>query len=203
MKKTVLLLLLAGCAYTSPPRSRWSGILNGASNSAISPTLRLAKRPLYQDAGGGVMQISNVAAYMDKLEARLENTLRKPGIQINRIGTDITLILVRSSIIYTDSPDISESGDALLRDLAGILNEYDMTWVEITGYTDAMRDQTAAMALSKDMADRVAVYLARHGVKPIRMFLIGRGSSNPISDQSDIGRLTNLRVEIRMSAVTK
>lgn len=149
------------------------------------------------------MQISNVAAYMDKLEARLENTLRKPGIQINRIGTDITLILVRSSIIYTDSPDISESGDALLRDLAGILNEYDMTWVEITGYTDAMRDQTAAMALSKDMADRVAVYLARHGVKPIRMFLIGRGSSNPISDQSDIGRLTNLRVEIRMSAVTK
>ena len=203
MKKLLALLFLAGCAYATPPREQWGAILSGASNEALSPMLRLAKRPLYQDAGGRVMSAGQAPGYMNGLEARLEDTLRKPGIQINRIGTDIVVILVRSSFIYTDSPEISKTGDALLGDLVRVLKEYDMTWIEIAGYTDAMRSQANAALLSKDMADRVGVYLARHGVKPIRMFLIGRGSSNPIADQSDIGRLTNLRVEIRLSAVVK
>ena len=149
------------------------------------------------------MPANKAPAYMGGLLSKLEDTLRKPGVQINRTGTDIVIILVRSSVIYTDSPDISRTGDALLRDLVRILDEYDATWIEISGYTDAMRNQTNATRLSKDMADRVGVYFARHGIKPIRMFLIGRGSSNPIADQSDIGRLTNLRIELRLSAVVK
>jgi outer membrane protein OmpA-like peptidoglycan-associated protein len=92
-------------------------------------------------------------------------------------------------------------GDDLLGKLARILDEYRSTWVEITGYTDAMASQQNAVAMSRDMAQRAAVYLARRGVQPIRMFINGRGSANPIADQSDIGRLTNRRVEIRLSAV--
>ena len=203
MKKWLMCLLIAGCVYTTPPREQWGPILGGASNEAVSPTLRLAKRPLYQESGGGVLSASAAPGYMNRLERKLEDTLRKPGIQINRIGTDIVVIMVRSSFIYTDSPDISRAGDALLGDLVRVLQEYDMTWIEITGYTDAMRNQQNAARLSKDMADRVGVYLARHGVKPIRMFLVGRGSSNPIADQSDLGRLMNLRVEVRLSAIVK
>ena len=51
------------------------------------------------------------------------------------------------------------------------------------------------------MAERVAVYLAQNRVNPVRMFIVGRGSSNPISDQTDAGRLINRRVEIRISPV--
>jgi outer membrane protein OmpA-like peptidoglycan-associated protein len=203
MKKFFMLILLTGCAYATPPRTEWSAMLRGASNESMSPTLRVAKKPLYQEAGGNVVPQSGAAAYMNRLEARLEGTLRKPGIQINRIGTDIVVILVRPAFMYTDSPEISKMGDEVLGDLVRVLKEFDMTWIEITGYTDAMANQANAAALSKDMADRVGVYMAGHGIKPVRIFLVGRGSSNPIADQSSTGRLTNLRVEIRLSAVIK
>ncbi|MDR1071544.1 MAG: OmpA family protein [Rickettsiales bacterium] len=201
MKKILLFLLLSACAYSTPPRGEWGMVLRGASGEQLSPTLRVAKKPLYQDAGGMVVPAGNVRGYMDALDAKLNDTLRKPGIQINRIGTDIIVILVRSSFMYTDSPEISKMGDDLLGLLAGVLNEYDRTWIEITGYSDAMRSQENAVAFSGDMAQRVAVYLAKSKVKPIRMFWVGRGSANPIADQSDLGRLMNRRVEIRLSAV--
>jgi outer membrane protein OmpA-like peptidoglycan-associated protein len=201
MKKAFLFLFLFACSYTTPPRDEWSAILRGSSSEQLSPTLRVAKKPLYQDAGGLVISAGKVRGYMDALDAKLNDTLRKPGIQINRIGTDIVVILVRSSFIYTDSPEISRMGDDVLGLLADVLNEYNMTWIEITGYSDAIRNQSNAVAFSRDMAQRAAIYLARHNVKPIRMFIVGRGSANPIADQSDLGRLMNRRVEIRLSAV--
>jgi outer membrane protein OmpA-like peptidoglycan-associated protein len=201
MKKILLLAFLCACAYVTPPRDKWNVILAGASFERISPMLRAAKRPLYQEAGGALVPAKQVSNYMNRLENALENTLRKPGIQISRIGTDITIVMVRSSFIYTDSPEISKMGNDWLGKLAGVLREYNRTWVEITGYTDAMQNQANAAALSRDMAERVALYLAKHDIKPMRMFISGRGSSNPISDQSDLGRLMNLRVEVRLSAV--
>jgi outer membrane protein OmpA-like peptidoglycan-associated protein len=201
MKKLFFVFFLFACAYSTPPRELWDGILRGASNEAMSPTLRAAKKPLYQDAGGKLPAASRVRGYMDALETKLNDELRKPGLQINRIGTDIVIILVRSLLIYTDSPEISKMGDDLLGDLARVLNEYDMTWIEITGYSDSMKNQDNAIAFSQDMARRVAVYLTKHKVRPVRMFLSGRGSANPIADQSDLGRLMNRRVEIRLSAI--
>ena len=64
-----------------------------------------------------------------------------------------------------------------------------------------MRDQHAAQALSLDMAERVAVYLARHGIKTSRMFIVGRGAARPIAGQDEMGRLTNRRVELRITPV--
>ena len=197
------LAALGGCAYSTPPRGDWPRILLGASNSGMTPELRLAKTPLYQETGGRVLTVKQAPDYMNRMEAALEGALRKPGVQINRIGTDIVVILVRSSFIYTDSPEISRMGDDLLKKLSRVLAEFGMTWVEITGYTDAMANQSNAAALSRDMATRAALYLAKHDVQPIRLFIDGRGSSNPIADQSDIGRLTNLRIEIRLSAIVK
>ena len=64
-----------------------------------------------------------------------------------------------------------------------------------------MRDTSAARALSLDMAQRVAVYLAEHNVNQSRMFIVGRGAARPIAGQDEWGRLTNRRVEIRISPV--
>lgn len=198
-----LYFVLSGCAYVTPQRSEWPMILRGGSFESITPTMLLAKRPLYQEDGGSVITAERAPEYMNRLEYRLEETLRKPGVQINRTGTDIIVILVRPSFMYTDVADISPMGDVLLGDLVRLLKDFDSTWIEITGYTDARQNQSNAIALSKDMASRVAVYMAQNGIRPLRMFIVGRGSSNPIADQSDIGRLTNLRVEIRLSAVVK
>jgi outer membrane protein OmpA-like peptidoglycan-associated protein len=60
-------------------------------------------------------------------------------------------------------------------------------------------DKNAANALSMDMAQRVGVYLSQKGINTTRMFIVGRGAARPIAAQDNIGRLTNRRVEIRLS----
>jgi outer membrane protein OmpA-like peptidoglycan-associated protein len=81
------------------------------------------------------------------------------------------------------------------------MKKYDATFLEIAGYTDETRDAHAAAALSGDMASRVGVFLSQHGIIPQRLFIVGRGAARPIAAQDDIGRLTNRRVEIRISPV--
>lgn len=213
-----LLLLLCGCApYTSPDRSMWGAYLNGASFTDMTEMSRVAKRPVYLGAGGslissvvdsdGKMEYGDKAAndnllarqYMATLEYELYDALRKPGISVQRAGTDVVIVLVRDAIMELNVADISATGDDTLQTIAKILKKHDATFLEIAGYTDAMRDKNGASALSLDMAQRVGVHLAQHGINTARMFIVGRGSARPIAAQDDIGRLTNRRVEIRLA----
>ena len=125
--------------------------------------------------------------------------LRKPGISVQRAGTDVFIILVRDAIMEMNVADISSNGVDTLKTISKILNKYDATFMEIAGYTDSMNDKNAATALSLDMAERVGVYFSQHDISTSRMFIVGRGAARPIAAQDDMGRLTNRRVEIRLT----
>lgn len=209
--------LVACMPYRSPQRTTWAQYLNGASFTDMNEISRVAKRPVYLGAGGTVITANNktsasleygdkltndnavILDYMSRLEFALYDALRKPGISVQRAGTDVVIILVRDAIMELNVADISATGDDTLNTIAKILNQYESTFIEIAGYTDAMRDQNAAAAFSLDMAQRVGVYLAQHDINTARMFIVGRGSARPIAAQDDIGRLTNRRVEIRLA----
>ena len=212
-----VLIFICGCMpYISPERNQWSSYLNGASFIDMTEMSRVAKRPVYLGSGGRLVgdvvnksdmldygdKITNdnvvATQYMSKLEFALYDTLRKPGISVQRAGTDVVVILVRDAIMELDIAEISATGDDTLNKISKILKKYDATFVEIAGYTDAMRDSNAAYSLSFDMAQRVGVYFSRHGINTARMFIVGRGAARPIAGQDDIGRLTNRRVEIRL-----
>ena len=220
MKKiiAVLTLLLSGCLqYHSPERNTWQSHLVGASFMEMTDTAKNAKLPIYMGHGGKVVtatgelspnmqygdknNIDNAVLlnYMANMEYELYNSLRKPGISVQRVGTDVIIILVRDSIMKLNEPDISKDGADTLKTISKIMNKYNATFMEIAGYTDSMQNQTAAHALSLDMAERIAVYFAQHKVSTYRMFIVGRGSARPIAAQDDIGRLTNRRVEIKLS----
>lgn len=209
---------LGACVkYTSPERHTWYGYLNGASFTDMTETSRIAKRPVYLGAGGNLVsqkidvskkmdygdKVTNdniiATQYMAQLEYALYDALRKPGISVQRAGTDVVVVLVRDAIMELSAPEISATGDDTLDTIVKILKKYDATFVEIAGYTDAMRDINAARALSLDMAQRVGVYFSQHGIITARMFIVGRGSARPIAGQDDIGRLTNRRVELRIA----
>lgn len=210
-----LLICCAGCMqYHSPARNTWSQYLRGASFTDMTETARIAKRPVFLGAGGKLIsQIDTPVAldygdkvqndnaisvnYMANLEYELYDALRKPGISVQRAGTDVVVILVRDAIMELNVGDISADGADTLKTISKILKKYDATFLEIAGYTDAMAT-SAADALSFDMAQRVAVYLSQSGINTARMFIVGRGASRPIAAQDDIGRLTNRRVEIRL-----
>ena len=208
-------IAIAGCAsYHSPDRATWSNYLRGASLTDMTETSRIAKRPVYLGAGGKLITQSEHAAkleygdgnalaiaYMADLEYTLYDALRKPGISVQRAGTDVVVILVRDAIMELNVADISADGADTLKTISNILKKYDATFIELAGYTDATRDARAAAALSGDMASRVGVYLTQHGIIPQRLFIVGRGAARPIAAQDDIGRLTNRRVEIRITPV--
>ena len=137
--------------------------------------------------------------YMANLEYALYDALRKPGISVQRAGTEVVVILVRDAIMELDAPDISSTGADTLHTIANILKKYNATFIEIAGYTDAMRNTDAAKNLSMDMAQRVGVYLAQDGINTTRMFIVARGAARPIAAQDNIGRLTNRRVELRIA----
>ena len=208
-------MLLAGCIrYHSPARNTWSNYLRGASFTDMTETARIAKRPVFLGAGGKLISSVDMPAaaqygdkvqndtatsvnYMANLEYELYDALRKPGISVQRAGTDVVVILVRDAIMELNVADISADGADTLKTISKILKKYDATFLEIAGYTDAM-SAAAADALSLDMAQRVGVYLSQHGINTARMFIVGRGATRPIAAQDDIGRLTNRRVEIRL-----
>ena len=210
-------MFITGCvSYHSPEHALWPQYLRGASFDSMTETSRVAKRPVYLGAGGRTIaqvqhdnkleygdKVSNdttlAVSYMADLEFALYDALRKPGISVQRAGTDVVVILVRDAIMELDVADISRDGADTLKTISKILNKYDATFIEIAGYTDATRDSHAAIALSTDMAMRTAVFLSEHNIIPQRMFIIGRGAARPIAAQDDIGRLTNRRVEIRIS----
>lgn len=220
-KKIVALIfscLLGACtAYVSPARDTWSQYLIGASFSDMSDTARIAKRPVYLGAGGRLVlsddvtkpvsnygdKLSNdnarVIKYMSELEFELYDALRKPGISVQRAGTDVVVILVRDALMELNAAQISVSGEDTLNTISRILKKYDATFIEIAGYTDAMRDERAANALSMDMAQRVGVYFNQHNINTTRMFIVARGAARPIAAQDNIGRLTNRRVELRIA----
>lgn len=205
--------------YHSPDRETWPTYLRGASFTDMSDTARIAKKPVYQGTGGRtVAQVMPQSAkmeygdknandsnlyvkYMADLESKLYDELRKPGMSVQRAGTDIVILLVRDAIMELNAPDISEIGDETLGIISDILKKYDATFIEIAGYTDAMRDSNAAHSLSLDMAARAGVYFAQHGINTSRLFIVGRGAARPIAAQDEIGRLTNRRVEIRITPV--
>lgn len=222
MNKKIMALifscLLGACtAYVSPARDTWSQYLIGASFSDMSDTARIAKRPVYLGAGGRLVlsddvtkpvsnygdKLSNdnarVIKYMSELEFELYDALRKPGISVQRAGTDVVVILVRDALMELNAAQISVSGEDTLNTISRILKKYDATFIEIAGYTDAMRDERAANALSMDMAQRVGVYFSQHNINTTRMFIVARGAARPIAAQDNIGRLTNRRVELRIA----
>ena len=183
----------------------------------MNETSRAAKLPIYMGHGGKIItqtgELSSKMQYGDKnaidnavllnymsaLEYELYDALRKPGMSVQRAGTDVVIILVRGAIMQEDIADISSDGADTLNIISKILNKYNATFMEIAGYTDSMKNQSAAHALSLDMAERVGVYFAQHNVSTSRMFIVGRGSARPIAAQDDMGRLTNRRVEIRLT----
>lgn len=222
MKNTLFLfsaLILCACvAYQTPPRSEWQSVLHTATFSEMTDTMKIAKRPVFLGGGGKIIKAQGVQGtaqygdepspasldvglvkYMASLEYELYDSLLKPGIQVQRVGTDVVLLLTRDSFMYSDAPEISADGVDTLKTVSKILKKYDATFMEIAGYTDSMQDKNAATALSLDMAQRVAIFMARYEINPARMFIVGRGSARPIAAQDDTGRRMNRRVEIRLS----
>lgn len=142
-----------------------------------------------------------VPDYMDKCP----NTAA--GTQVDHNGCPVVKEEVRQKLNYeaknilfeTNSDKLKPSSNAVLNDIATILNQYSDYDIYINGYTDNVGPADYNLQLSQKRADAARTYLISKGVDAKRLFAKGYGLANPIADNNTAaGRSQNRRVEFEL-----
>ena len=97
----------------------------------------------------------------------------------------------------TNKAEIQERSFELLREVAGLLEEYPrITKIRIAGHTDSHGAADYNQKLSKDRAEAVRLFLIEQGIDRGRLEAKGFGEEKPIAlNRSEEGRAANRRVE--------
>lgn len=145
-------------------------------------------------AGGGYLWSQN----MQKQRAEMEQATAGTGIGIsqtadNQLKVDIPADVSFDVGRYAIKPNMRP----VLDRLASTLNQHPITTVTIIGHTDSTGSDAVNDPLSINRAAATRDYLVQRGVSAQRIAIDGRGSRQPVADNSTAaGRAMNRRVEI-------
>lgn len=206
------LALASGCASSNPYDPQASagssnktaiyggiGALAGAAVGAATSSKRdRAKGALIGAAIGGAAA-GGYGYYLDRQEAELRRSMQGTGIDIQRDGDLLTLIMPGNVTFATGSDEIDGNFYAPLNDLARSLQQYDQSIIDVVGHTDNTGSRNFNVQLSKRRAQSVGYYLESQGVAHNRLSIQGAGPDQPIADNSSAdGRQQNRRVEVQL-----
>ncbi|MBP8883433.1 OmpA family protein [Ectopseudomonas oleovorans] len=205
---TALMAMLAGCTtnpYTGESQAGKAGIYGGIGaatgaviGAATSSKKDRTKGALIGAAVGGAAG-GGYGYYVDTQEAKLRQTLQGTGVQVQRNGDDLKLIMPGNITFASNSADISSSFYPTLNSLVLVFKEFNKNGVNIVGHTDNTGSLELNQSLSQRRAQSVANYLTANGVPGQRISAYGAGPSQPIaSNATDAGRAQNRRVEINL-----
>ncbi len=145
-------------------------------------------------AGGGYLWSQN----MQKQRAEMEQATAGTGIGIsqttdNQLKVDIPADVSFDVGRYAIKPNMRP----VLDRLASTLNQHPVTTVTIVGHTDSTGSDAVNDPLSINRAASTRDYLVQRGVSAQRIAVDGRGSRQPVADNSTAsGRAMNRRDEI-------
>lgn len=206
----ILSVGLIGCTTTDPytGEQKTSKTVKGAGIGAVAGAVlgaatgdnakdrreRALKGGLIGGAIGG-----GVGNYMDRQEAKLRAELQGTGVQVQRDGNNLTLIMPGNITFASNSADIRSDFYSVLNSVAKVLAEFNQTSIRITGHTDSTGGDKINQPLSERRADSVAGYLRNQKVNSARIQSYGYGSRYPIaSNDTASGREQNRRVELEL-----
>ncbi|AHG42505.1 membrane protein [Pseudomonas syringae CC1557] len=140
--------------------------------------------------------------YADKQEAALRASMANTGVEVQRQGDQIKLIMPGNITFATDSSAIASSFYSPLNNLASSLKQFNQNNIEIVGYTDSTGSRQHNMDLSQQRAQSVATYLTSQGVDQSHLSVRGAGPDQPIASNADVnGRAQNRRVEVNLKPI--
>ena len=145
-------------------------------------------------AAGGYLWSQN----MQKQKAEMEQATAGTGIGVSQTADNQLKVDIPSDISFdTGRYDIKPNMRPVLDSLASSLNQHPVTTITIIGHTDSTGTDAINNPLSVNRAAAVRDYLVARGVSSQRIAIDGRGSRQPIADNSTAsGRAMNRRVEI-------
>ncbi|WNW13487.1 OmpA family protein [Pseudomonas sp. DTU_2021_1001937_2_SI_NGA_ILE_001] len=211
--------LLAGCASPNPYDNQGGyggqeqqgmsrtakygglGALAGAVAGAAIDHNHRGKGALIGAAVAGAAS-AGYGYYADRQEAALRAKMANTGVEVQRQGDQIKLIMPGNITFATDSSAIASSFYAPLNNLASSLKQFNQNNIEIVGYTDSTGSRQHNMDLSQQRAQSVATYLTSQGVDPTHLSVRGAGPDSPIASNADVnGRAQNRRVEVNLKPI--
>jgi outer membrane protein OmpA-like peptidoglycan-associated protein len=150
-------------------------------------------------AGIGGIAGAGIGAYMDKQERELRTRTAGTDVRVTRVGDDL-ILTIPSGINFASNSDVVAPQFAPTLDQVGqVLRQYDRTYIDIYGHTDAAGGEAFNQNLSKRRPESVATYLKGRGVQSARIGTQGFGESQPLeSNATEQGRAANRRVEIKI-----
>lgn len=151
--------------------------------------------------GAGIGGIAGVAvgSYIDRQEQELRRRTAGTNVQVIRQGDELILRMPSNVTFATGQADIQPQYRGTLDQVAAVLKDYNQTYVDVYGHTDAVGTDASNQSLSERRAVSVADYLAMRGVNEARLGTRGFGESQPIADNmTEDGKAANRRVEIKI-----
>jgi len=145
---------------------------------------------------GGVVGAA-VGNILDKQEQDLRRDMAGSGAVITNNGKELVVTLPEAITFDTDSTYVRPGLQGHLARLAGNLQSYPDSTVDIIGHTDSVGDSSYNQNLSARRAHAVSAILIGNGVSDRRIRSYGLGETSPIaSNDTTAGRAQNRRVEV-------
>jgi outer membrane protein OmpA-like peptidoglycan-associated protein len=194
---------LSGCANMSETQQGTAkgagigavaGALLGAATDGSHGAARGAVLGGALGAGGGYLWSKK----MQDQKVAMERATAGTGVGVSQTADNRLKLDIPSDVSFDVGRAAIKSNFApVLNHFATSLNQNPITTVTIIGHTDSTGSDAINNPLSFDRANAARDYLVSHGVAFQRIATDGRGSREPIADNSTPqGRSKNRRVEI-------
>ena len=191
-------LILSGCGLSNTAKG--AGIGAGAGAIIGAGVGRVAGNTALGAVIGGVVGGTAgtlIGKKMDKQKKELEEQDKNAKIESVNEGQAIRVTFDSGILFATNSSTLSSTSQNSLRSFAANLKANSQTDMLIIGHTDNTGSDRINDPLSLNRASSVRSFLSAQGVESSRMRVDGKGSHEPVADNSTAsGRKENRRVEV-------
>ncbi len=174
--------------------------LGGAATCGIIGALTHGSKGARNSAAACGAIGAGVGAYMDHQEKVLRESLNNSGVEVERVGDQIKLVMPENITFATGSAVLDSKSTDTLGKVANVLSTYTDTTITVAGHTDSTGSDSLNQRLSENRASAVSNFLSSHNVAANRIAVVGYGSRQPIADNGTVeGRAKNRRVEVTLN----
>ncbi|RWR33412.1 OmpA family protein [Sinirhodobacter populi] len=203
---TAGLMVLSACAdgtsydtSVDPNARRNTGAVMGAMLGGVLGATSGGDERITKAAAGAIvggLAGGAIGSALDNQARELSRDLTTSGATVVNTGSQLVVTMPQDVLFAVDSDVVRADLQRDLNTLAGSLNRYPNTTVQIVGHTDNTGAADYNQRLSQRRASSVAQVLIAAGVPSSRIVTVGRGEDQPIaSNLTADGRAKNRRVE--------
>lgn len=188
---------LLGGNSNDPNQKTKQGALAGVAAGALLGALVGNKDDALKGAVLGGAVGAGIGYSLDKQEADLRRDLGNDNVTVQNTGDRLIVTLPQDILFATDSFAVRTDLRRDLNAVAGNLQAYPNSTIQIVGHTDSDGDAAYNQQLSERRANSIADVLLDAGIPFSRIQTFGRGESQPVASNLDpAGKARNRRVEI-------